>query len=289
MYLPSLTSLRAFEAAARTGGFSAAARELNVTHAAIAQQVRSLEAHLGVTLLERAGRGLAVTPEGKRLASALTLSFEGIAAAIEEVRTGEEGRPLRVTLTPAFASQWLMPRLGRFWAEHPEVPIALHPDRQVIDLVQARMDLAIRFGDGQWPGLKAELLVPAAYTIVAAPALLEGRSSLTPEEMAVMPWIFEAGADEERAWLRRIGLDPDHLQATTMPTEELALSAARAAYGLYVELGALIGEDIASGRLQAVRTSTDARFGYWMVRRKVPPSRALRRFMTWLRSVAAEG
>ncbi|TNC74326.1 LysR family transcriptional regulator [Rubellimicrobium roseum] len=286
MPLPSLTSLRAFEAAARLGGFSAASRELNVTHAAVAQQVRSLEASLGVTLLERMGRGLVLTPEGERLAAALTAGFEAISTAVDEVRAGEDGRPLQVTLTPAFASQWLVPRLGRFWARHPEVPISLHPDRQVVDLARARMDLAIRLGEGQWAGLDAELLVPAAYTVVGAPALLGERTALEAAEMATLPWIFEQGSHEERAWLRRIGLDPDGLQATTMPTEELALSAARAGYGLYVELLALLGDDLASGRLRAVHAATDPRFGFWMVRRPVPPRPALRRFMRWLREEA---
>lgn len=286
MRLPSLTSLRAFEAAARLGGFSAASRELNVTHAAVAQQVRGLEAALGVALFERAGRGLALTTEGERLAAALTASFEGMATAVAEVRTGEDGRPLRVTLTPAFAGQWLVPRLGRFWARHPEVPISLHPDRQVVDLIRSRMDLAIRLGEGQWPGVESELLVPAAYTVVAAPSLIGSRETLAPQEMADLPWIFEEGSYEERAWLRRIGLDPDRLGATTMPTEELALAAARAGYGLYVELLALLGDDLASGRLRSVHAATDPRFGFWLVRRPGPVRPALRDFMRWLRAEA---
>lgn len=287
MQLPSLTSLRAFEAAARLGGFSAAGRELNVTHAAVAQQVRGLEAALGATLLERAGRGLVLTPEGERLATALTAGFEAIAAAVEEVRAGEDGQPLRVTLTPAFASQWLVPRLGRFWAKHPEVPISLHPDRQVVDLARSRMDLALRLGDGSWPGLEAELLVPAAYTVVGAPALLGDRTSLSVAEMAAMPWIFEEGSYEERSWLRRVGLDPDALRAHTMPTEELALAAARAGYGLYVELMALLGDDLASGRLRSVHAATDPRFGFWTVRRPGPVRPALRHFLRWLGAEAA--
>lgn len=286
MQLPSLTSLRAFEAAARLGGFSAASRELNVTHAAVAQQVRGLEASLGVGLLERSGRGLALTPEGERLSPALTAGFQAMADAVEEVRRGEDGRPLKVTLTPAFASQWLVPRLGRFWARHPEVPLSLHPDRQVVDLARARMDLAIRLGEGPWPGVEAELLVPAAYTVVGAPALLGDRTALDPEAMSAMPWIFEEGSYEERSWLRRIGLDPDRLRATTMPTEELALSAARAGYGLYVELLALLGDDLATGRLRPVHRATDPNFGFWLVRRPGPPRPALRHFMRWLRAEA---
>lgn len=286
MQLPSLTSLRAFEATARLGGFSAAARELNVTHAAVAQQVRGLEASLGASLLERAGRGLALTPEGERLAAALKDGFEIIAAAVQEARAGGDGQPLRVTLTPAFASQWLMPRLGRFWARHPDIPLTLHPNRQIVDLVRSRMDLAIRFGDGHWPGLEVEMLVPASYTIVASPALLGGRETLTPEEMARMPWIFDQGSDEERAWLRRIGIDPDALRSTPMPTEDLALSAARAGYGLFVELSVLLRDDLASGRLRAVHESADSRFGYWMTRRPTEARPALRQFMRWLRAEA---
>jgi LysR family glycine cleavage system transcriptional activator len=286
MQLPSLTSLRAFEAAARLGGFSAASRELNVTHAAVAQQVRGLEATLSISLLERSGRGLVLTPEGERLASALSSAFQAIAAALEEVKEDEDGRPLRVTLTPAFASQWLVPRLGRFWTRHPEVPISLHPDRQVVDLARSRRDLALRLGDGHWPGLETELLVSAAYTVVGAPALLGERTTLSAVEMAAMPWIFEDGSYEERSWLRRIGLDPDRLEATTMPTEELALVAARSGYGLYVELLALLGDDLTSGRLRAVHAATDPRFGFWMVRRPGPVRPALRHFQRWLRAEA---
>ena len=80
-----------------------------------------------------------------------------------------------------------MPRLGRFWAKHPEIPTALHADRQVVDLARARVDLAIHFGDGHWPGHESEMLVPAAYTIVGAPRLLGNQHSLSPEEMAQLP------------------------------------------------------------------------------------------------------
>ena len=111
---PSLTALRAFEAAARLQSFSLAARELNVTHAAVAQQVRGLEDHLGRELLFRAGRGLALSPEGIRLAAALAEGFGAIAKGLAEVQAATPGA-LRVTLTAAFAANWLMPRLGRFW------------------------------------------------------------------------------------------------------------------------------------------------------------------------------
>lgn len=165
---PSLTALRAFEAAARLQNFSRAARDLNVTHAAIAQQVRALEVDLGRELIYRQGRGLALTPEGAKLAQALTDGFHGIEVAVNDLRGTDPNAPLRVTLTPAFAAQWLIPRLGAFWKAHPEIGLSLHPEHRVTDLRRDGLDLAIRFGDGKWPGVEAEFLTSAHYIIVAA-------------------------------------------------------------------------------------------------------------------------
>ena len=170
---PSLTSLRAFEVAARLQSFTLAAKALNVTHAAVAQQVRGLEDHLGRELIYREGRGLLLTPEGARLAAALAEGFRSIALALDEMKLSGPGAPVRVTLTPAFAAQWLMPRLKGFWSTHPEVPISLHPDKRVVDLRREGIDLAIRFGNGIWPGMDVELLTAADYVVVGAPALLQ--------------------------------------------------------------------------------------------------------------------
>ena len=198
---PSLTALRAFEATARLESFSAAARVLNVTHAAVAQQVRALEDHLGAELVYRSGRSLSLTAEGAKLATALNEGFRTIEAGLSEVQASTPGAPLRVTMTPAFAAQWLMPRLGAFWADHPDVPLSLHPDKRVIDLRREGLDLAIRFGDGTWPGLEAEFLTSAHYVIVASPDLLDGRTELTLEEMSSMPWVIEQDWPEALVWL----------------------------------------------------------------------------------------
>ncbi len=284
-HLPSLTALRAFDAAARTGSFSAAARDLNVTHAAVAQQVRALERELGVALAYRDGRGLALTSEGKILATGLRDGFGAIAAALTQITADTSNRPLRITMTPSFASQWLMPRLGGFWTKHPDVPLTLHPDKRIVDLHREGMDLAIRFGDGHWPGVTAELLTPAATVVVAAPALLAGRTRLTLAQMSALPWVIEDEWPEQHAWMRRIGIDPDHVTGPHVPTEELALEAARQGYGLHVELPALIEKDLASGRLVVVHDGNDGGLGYFLVTRPGPVKPALRLFMRWLRSV----
>lgn len=284
--LPSLTALRAFDAVARDGGFSAAARALNVTHAAIAQQVRALERDLGVPLLYRQGRGLTLTEEGETLAAALRDGLGQIAAAVAQITGPAQTRPLRVTMTPSFASQWLMPRLRGFWSAHPDVPLTLHPDKRVIDLHREGMDLAIRFGDGNWPGLEVTLLTPAAYAIVAAPSLLAGRDSLTRDDMRTLPWVIEEDWPEQTLWLRRFGIDPDGLTGLRVPTEELALEAARQGFGLHLELPALIEDDLARGRLVTVHKGTPEGLGYFLVTRPGPAKPALRLFTRWLRSVA---
>ena len=282
--LPSLTSLRAYEAAARLSSFSLAGRELNVTHAAVAQQVRGLEAELGIELIFRQGRGLAVTPEGAKLAQALGEAFRGIAQALAEVSGAAPGAPVRVTLTPAFAAQWLMPRLGAFWKAHPDIEVSLNPDKRLVDLRREGIDIALRFGNGKWPGLEAEFLTAADYVIVAAPDLLGGRHDLTPAELSAMPWVIEQDWPEALTWLKSFGLKPDAMNISYMPTEELALSAARQGYGLHVEAAALVEADVEIGALEIVGRVRDDSLAYYMVTKPGPKRAELKVFMTWLKA-----
>lgn len=281
---PSLTALRAFEAAARLQSFSLAARELNVTHAAVAQQVRGLEGHLGRELIYRAGRGMALTAEGAKLAQALADGFRGIAQALDEVKGAKPGAPLRVTLTPAFAAQWLMPRLGAFWKAHPDIEISLNPEKRVVDLRREGVDIALRFGNGKWPGLDVEFLTAAHYVIVGAPSLLKGRSNLTKAELSAMPWVIEQDWPEALTWLKSFGLKPDAMAIAYIPTEELALSAARQGYGLHVEAAALLEQDVESGALAIVGQIEDDSLAYYMVTRPGPKRSELKTFVKWLKA-----
>lgn len=281
---PSLTSLRAFEATARLNGFSQAARALNVTHAAVAQQVRALEERLGTELIFREGRGLILTAEGAKLAQALAEGFRVIELAVREMRAAEPGAPLRVTMTPAFAAQWLMPRLREFWAAHPNVPLSLHPEKRVVDLRKDGLELGIRFGQGQWPGLESEFLTAARYVIVAAPSLLAGRKTLTNTEISEMPWVVEPDWPEAFAWLKTFGLQPDSLNITYIPTEELALSAARQGYGLHIEAEALVQQDIENGSLVQVGKIADQDLAYYLVTRPGPKRPELKTFIKWLKA-----
>lgn len=263
--IPSLAALRAYEAAARTRSFSAAARELNVTHAAIAQHVRAIEAHLGTPLLVRSGRGVALTDAGQRLAMALAEGFGLITAGVRAVAADVAGRPLQVTLTPTFAENWLMPRLTGFWSAYPEVTVSLTPSRKVVDLRRDGFDLAIRYGRGSWPGLDATHLVQADFVVVAAPSVLEGRKIDTIADLSALPWLFETVHYEPYRWLADLGLDPECCEVKQLATLSMLLSAVRAGGGVSVVAAPLVEDDIAQGRLEVVRRETREGLGYYIV------------------------
>ncbi|MCT2539759.1 LysR family transcriptional regulator [Sedimentimonas flavescens] len=282
--MPALTSLRAFAATAREGGFSAAARRLNVTHAAIAQQVRALESDLGLSLVWREGRNLNLTPEGERLAAALEDGFGQIQSTLEALQSQKTDKPLTITLPPTFAAEWLMPRLAKFWKAHPEIALSLLPDPRNVELREVGASLGIRFGTGRWPGVVSEYLTAAPQVVVAAPELLNGRSKLSLREMSMMPWIRERGWPELMQLLESIGLKPAALKFTDFPNEELALSAAREGIGLHLETEALIEEDLENGWLVKIHEMNDESLGYYVVRPPGPISPAARTLIDWLRS-----
>lgn len=283
--MPPLSALRAFEAVARLGGYSAAARALNVTHAAVAQQVRSLEEHLSIALVTRSGRGMALTGEGAQLAAALAESFGAIQAAVEVARGGDD-RPVRITLSPGFATQWLMPRLKIFWQQHPEIALSLHPEHRLVDLRREGMDLGIRYGNGDWPGVEARFLTSARLVAAGAPDLVDealaGRSSLLAAEMQALPWVLTQNSPEEIRWMESHGLDPEALRPTWFPDDELTLAAARQGLGLIVESHALLEEDLKRGRLRVVFDSRDRLPGYFIVTPPGPQRRAVRAVLAWL-------
>lgn len=285
-HLPPLSALRAFLAVAEHHGLTSAARALNVTHAAVAQQVRGLEAHLGVALVHRAGRAMALTAEGAELARALGDGFGAIEAGVRALRAGGANRPVRITLTPSFAAEWLMPRLKDFWDRHPDVALSLHPDARVMDLRREGMDIGIRYGNGEWPGVEARFLAPARMAVAAAPGLMAGRSRLTAEEMQGEEWILARDWPEQENYLRSLGLRPEALRRTEFPGEELSLAAARQGLGVLVESLALIEADIAAGRLVLLHDSRERLPAYFVVTSPGPQRAAARAFRKWLTEAA---
>lgn len=201
--LPNLAALRAFEAAARYQNFSHAAQEVHVTHGAISHQVRALEQELGVALFTRHGKRLAITPQGERFAQVVRSALQEIVEAAQVLRADTRQKRLTVSSIPSFAARWLAPRLGRFIDLHPDTELVLQSSGQLHDLVRDSIDVGIRFGSGQYPGLAVEKLMGDVYYPVASPnyngaCLPTSVQQLQPEQLLRsdepwLPWFQAAG------------------------------------------------------------------------------------------------
>jgi LysR family glycine cleavage system transcriptional activator len=289
--LPSLSSLRAFEAAARLGSFARAGDELAVTHAAISHQIRGLEADLGVALFVRTGRAVELTPEGRQLAEPLGEAFGRIVHAVGRLRARVAGGPLEITVEPSFAVSWLVRALRDFRARHPDTDVRLSPSEARADLVRDGYDAGIRFGRGGWPGLAAERLVDEWVFPVAAPSLIAGPVPLrTPSDLARHTLLHDEQDDEWPRILDALGIDGvDGRAGPIFNDMNLALAAAMDGQGVALASTAIGAHDIAEGRLVRlfeVRVPCD--LAYWLVTPEGIEDRpALARFRRWLRAATA--
>ena len=290
--IPSLSALRAFEAAARNESFSAAARELNVTHAAIAQHVRALEAEFGQPLMERQGRAMVPTAPGLRLARDLETGFGEIAAGVRALRQSRGDRPISLTTTVTFAENWLMPRIARFWQARPDIPITIAADNRLHDLRREGHDLAIRYGHGDWPKLEVELLTRADTMAVAHPALAaklpdnyDPTAPDAPQILSEFPWLTDRSFSEVDSWLQAHGLDPAALNRTALEGNNLVLAATRAGAGLSMHPRAVVERDLQNGTLVSVLEEPDSgALGYYVVTPKGGVTSRVKAFLDWLRA-----
>ncbi|WP_281973104.1 LysR family transcriptional regulator [Ruegeria faecimaris] len=287
MDMPPLAALRAFSAFAETGNVVQAGASLNVSHAAISQQLRALEKHLDLALLDRSGKSMTLTAEGKVLARALYLGFGAIGAAVTDLKRTTEDRPVHVSLTASFAASWLMPRLPAFQAEHPGIHLALDPSPRLVDLRPGGVDLAIRYGAGDWPDVTAELLLQSPIVIVAAPSLLTGRAPVTPKALSRLPWLEEFGTTEATQWLARHGVDHSPGAGRIALPGNLLLEGVRAGQGVTATVRHFVEADIIAGRLVELFREPDGR-GYHIVTGNMPLRPGVKIFIRWLRRQAGK-
>ncbi len=253
--LPPLNGLRAFEAAARHLSFKAAAGELSVTQAAVSHQVRGLEDWLGHKLFERRVRAVDLTTAGAELLPAVSAALDGMNAAVERLlRPEDDDGALTVSAIATFAAKWLVPRLADFQELHPEIDVRLTTSTNLVDFERDGVDVALRYGLGQWPGVRAERLLREDIFPVCSPALAEGDYPLrTPADLANHTLLHVVQMrDDWRVWLTAAGqtdIDP-----TRGPRFDLSLTAIQAAVdGMGVALGHsnLVEADLKAGRLVA--------------------------------------
>ncbi|MBO9122422.1 MULTISPECIES: transcriptional regulator GcvA [unclassified Rhizobium] len=205
-FLPSLSALRAFEAAARHLSMTLAARGLNVTPGAVSLQIRDLETSLGVRLFERKTRALALTTEGADYFTTLRAAFRLVREATAAITARNRGTVLNVTCTAGFATYWLVPRLSRFEALNPEIDVRISASHRVMDFQRDGIDLAIRHGLGGYDGLVSERLVDDELVPVCTPKLAgELGPDPSPDALAPFQLIHDVYRHDWQLWLEAAG------------------------------------------------------------------------------------
>jgi LysR family glycine cleavage system transcriptional activator len=255
--LPPLNSLRAFETAARHLSFTKAAEELHVTPAAISHQIKALEEQMGVPLFRRLTRALRLTEAGQAALPSLRDGFDKLADGVDLLRAHDESGAITVSLDPSFAAKWLVPRLDRFRAAHPDLDVRLDATDKLADFQRDNVDLAIRYGGGNYPGLEVERLLSEEIFPVCSPKLLEGPAPLAqPGDLRHHTLIhLEWGSEDVtaptwRMWLLAAGVhDIDFTRGPVFSMTSLALQAAIESQGVALASSFLVADDLAADRL----------------------------------------
>ncbi|MBL0796116.1 MULTISPECIES: transcriptional regulator GcvA [unclassified Pseudomonas] len=293
--LPSLNGLRAFECAARHMSFTRAAEELNVTQTAISHQIRRLEDELGVRLFMRLKDGLALTEEGNAYLPGIRSAFLELRYSTEKLLESSNNSVLTISTLVSVASKWLLPRLPSFREAHPDIDVRISASTEWVDFRKGGIDAAIRYGDGNWPGLRADWLMADEIFPVCSPPLLTGDKPLnTPADLAHHPLLQVSGvtANDWNDWLHAAGQPPLTAKGPRL-TFDLAMMAVQAAIdgqGVCIGRSTYVDDDLRAGRLVApfdLRLKSASGF-YLVTPHDQAESKKIVAFRGWLSQVLAK-
>ncbi len=250
--LPPLNAVRVFEAAARLASFNRAAEELHVTPSAVSHQVRALEEYLGVKLFQRLTRQVQLTTEGRLYLGPVRDALEQIRLATEQIARDRHSGPLTISAAPSFTVGWLMPRLSQFQLAHPDIEVRLNASVEVVDLTRSDVDVGIRSGTGEWPGLRGHRLMAEELVPVCSPALLEGTDApAKPADLARTTLLHELPRiGQWRTWLSATGVQhPEPDRGPKLQNQALAVDAAAAGMGVALANRRFVESQLQDGRL----------------------------------------
>lgn len=286
MQLP-IKAILVFHVTARAGSISRAAEELHVTPSAVSQQIQLLESQFGVTLLTKAGRGIALTEAGERYFSMISDQIESVEEATATIRGFRSVTTLTIRATPTLSNKWLLPRLGGLLDRHPDLEVRLDGTNEPTDFNQEIVDLEIRHGNGRWPGLFVEGLAEERFFPVCSPSYAAERSLVAGElpahrlihsvksQAQWMTWFQMADAATDARW-RRVLFDRSHM----------AIDAAVRGMGIALESTLMMQDELKSGALICpVQNPPELRITtQWIVcPRDHLHQRKVRQFLEWLR------
>jgi LysR family transcriptional regulator, glycine cleavage system transcriptional activator len=289
--LPPLNALKAFEAAARHESFTRAADELCVTQGAVSQQVKALEAELAIKLFNRERQRLVITEAGRDYLTVIRDALDRIAVGTEKLLERQNAGVLTVSTSPDFASKWLVHRLGHFAEAHTGIDLRVSATLHHVDFAREEVDLAVRHGDGNWPGLDTVKLCSEQLFAVCSPKLLSGRRRVSrPADILKLPLIHTESRTDWTRWLQAAGIaDAQVTHGPVLNRASMAIDAAINGQGIALARTTLAAFDLINRRLvcpfaETLRLSKS----YWIVCPKA--TAALPKIVTfrdWLLAEAA--
>jgi LysR family transcriptional regulator, glycine cleavage system transcriptional activator len=289
--LPPLNALRAFEAAARNLSFTKAADELSVTQAAISHQVKSLEEHLGLPLFRRLNRRLVLTEAGQLYLPVLREAFDAIAGGTARLRQDQDSGPLHISVLPSLAAKWLLPRMSRFRDRHPDIDVMVSANNKLIDFADGIFEMAIRYGQGNYPGLCTDRLLADEVFPVCSPKLLQGAHPLkTPADLRHHTLLHDEVSRQDespdwRVWLQAAGITGiDARRGPGFSDSSMVIEAAAAGQGVALGHRWLAAADLESGRIvMPFGPVIPSKFAYYLVSPEaLAGRRRVRLFRQWL-------
>lgn len=280
-----LPPIAAFVTAARHQNFAHAAEELNLTASAISHHVRKLEEALGVTLFRRHARGVALTPEGRLLADAADSAIGDLGAVVDSLRGVQHSERVRLSVLPSFAATWLIPRIDRFAAAHPDIHLGFDSNRAPARFDDSGPDLGIRYGIGPWPGLVARFLMNDSLLPLAAPRLDGVNAVREPRDIARLRLLGDNAPEGWREWFRAAGVYKVRVDVSHVFNDSaLGLDAAAMGLGAILARRRLAINHLANGTLILLPgPELPARAAYYVVHpENRPPSPAAAAFIAWI-------
>lgn len=288
-HIPPMQALRAFEAAARAQSLTKAAEALHLTHGAISHQIKGLEADLGVRLIERAGRGIRLTDAGTRFATRVRGALTEIADAVREVSERTNPRHLGVSVLPSFAARWLLPRMARFTAAHPDVDLDVRANSALVDFQRDDTDAAVRYGLGGWPEVVSERLLDESFLPVCSPRMAGGKLPKRPADLAHCT-LLRADDEPWQPWFAAAGLAwPEPGRGPIFNDDAHLMQAAIEGQGVALARTSLLGNDVRNGLLvRLFDIDVPSPRGYYLVYpARLADVPKVRHFRQWLHDEVA--
>jgi len=289
--LPPLNALKAFEAAARHESFTRAAEELCVTQGAVSHQVKALEADLAIKLFNRERQRLIITEAGRDYLAVVRDALDRIAVGTERLLHRQSAGVLTVSTSPDFAAKWLVHRLGHFAEAHAGIDLRVSATMHHVDFAREDVDMAVRHGDGNWPGLDAVQLSAEQLFAICSPKLMSGRRLARPADILKFPLIHLDSRADWTKWLRVAGISDDNVRhGPVLNRASMVIDAAINGQGIALARTTLAAWDLINGRLvrpfaEALRLSKT----YWIVCPKATSNvPKIVTFRDWLLAEAAQ-